>query len=270
MESGYRRGVLIVVLTIVVSGGLCLASMIVSGASRATAAQDLGAGAVPIGSFSLKERSGETVTEETLRDRAWIASFIFTRCKLSCPRITSIMKSLQDRLAGTDVQLVSISVDPEYDTPEVLDRYAQSFGADPHRWWFLTGDRDAIMAMIHDKFLLPAMANPSPSPDGDDEAVIHSDRLALVDHGKVVGLFDTHDPQQIEEIVARARRSSLPSWVRTLPAVNATLNGHCTILLLVALAGVSLADHHKKVLWRAAAVSIVMLLVGGLVGAIPF
>nr|WP_303652823.1 DUF420 domain-containing protein [Paludisphaera mucosa] len=222
---------MIVVTAIILSGGLC-AAWIRTGGPPAPAGQDLGPGATPLGSFSLGERSGRAVTDATLADRVWIGSFIFTRCKLSCPRITSVMKSLQERLAGTDVQLVSISVDPEHDTPEVLRDYADRFGADPFRWWFLTGPRDAILAMIHDKFHLTAMTNPAPAADGSDEAVIHSDRLALVDRGKVLGLFESQDAQALDNLVARARRLASPRWVRALPAVNATLNGLCTILLL--------------------------------------
>ena len=77
------------------------------------------------------ERSGRPVTDADLADRVWVASFIFTRCPLSCPRITSVMKSLQDKLAGTGVQLVSLSVDPEHDTPEVLSAYAAKFCGRP-------------------------------------------------------------------------------------------------------------------------------------------
>jgi protein SCO1/2/putative membrane protein len=142
------------------------------------------------------------------------------------------MKSLQERLAGTDVLLVSISVDPEHDTPAVLTDYAKRFGAIPGRWWFLTGDRDAIYEMIASRFHLTALTNPAPDPEGKDEAIVHSDRLALVDHGKVVGLFDSQEPKAIDDLIAEARRRSLPSWVRTLPAVNASLNGLCTVLLL--------------------------------------
>ena len=78
-----------------------------------------------IGPFRLEERSGRTVTGDDLADRVAIASFIFTRCPLSCPRISGIMQGMQSRLAGSDVLLVSFSVDPEHDTPEVLRAYAE-------------------------------------------------------------------------------------------------------------------------------------------------
>lgn len=229
----------IVVLAIVLSGGLCLAWLRASGRANveapglAPAGQDLGESGDPIGRFAMVERSGKPVTDATLGDRVWIASFIFTRCKLSCPRITSVMKSLQDRLGDADVKLVSISVDPEHDTPEVLSAYAKTFAADPDRWWFLTGPKDETLDLIRTKFLLTALTNPAPAPDGSDEAVIHSDRLALVDRGKLVGLFESNDPQALDALILKAKRLALPGWVRVLPPINATLNGLCTLLLLL-------------------------------------
>ncbi|MDR3621386.1 MAG: DUF420 domain-containing protein [Paludisphaera borealis] len=231
MESAYRRGSLIVLFTVLASGLLCLATA--RGPRGGTsAAQDLGDGAYDLGAFHLTERSGDAVTDATLADRVWIGSFIFTRCQLSCPRITSIMKSLQERLAGDDVLLVSLSVDPDHDTPAVLADYAKRFGAIAGRWLFLTGDHDAIYEMIAKRFHLTALTNPAPDPDGKDEAIVHSDRLALVDRGRIVGLFDSQDSKALDELITQAKRRALPRWVRALPAVNASLNGLCTILLL--------------------------------------
>src|SRR5690606_23950956 len=65
--------------------------------------------------FRLTERSGAEVTLDTLKGRPWVASFIFTRCSGPCPRMSASMKKVQGLLAGTDVRLVTFSVDPEYD-----------------------------------------------------------------------------------------------------------------------------------------------------------
>ena len=86
----------------------------------ARAAEQLPPGSFPLGEFRLVERSGRIVTQADFRGRVWVASFIFTRCPLSCPRISSVMKDLQHRFDGTSVLLASISVDPDYDTPAVL------------------------------------------------------------------------------------------------------------------------------------------------------
>ena len=189
-----------------------------------------------LGEFRLTERSGRTITDADLADRVWVASFIFTRCPLSCPRITSVMKSLQAELAGTKVQLVSISVDPDRDTPEVLDEYSRRFAADPDRWWFLTGPKDDLIRLIRERFKLGLSVATESEQAGGSEAITHSDRLALVDHGnRIVGYFDSTDPAKVAALVAEAARRDrrAAAWVRRLPLVNASLNGTCTFLLLV-------------------------------------
>ena len=226
VSHSYWRGVLIVVCTVLVSAAVVLAGAR-SGAGPTRAAQNLGDQAEPLGSFELEERSGRKITEFDLADRVCIVSFIFTRCQLSCPRITSIMKSFQSRLEGSNVQLVSLSVDPVHDTPQVLSEYARRFDADPEQWWFLTGPRDRIYSLIQRRFKLSVMENPAADPDGKSEAIAHSDRLALVDQGRIIGLFDSNEPAAINTLVDQAKRLALPRWVRAMPAVNASLNGLC-------------------------------------------
>jgi protein SCO1/2 len=228
----YWRGTLIVVFTVLASALVALAGAR-SGATPPRAAQDMGDQAERLGSFQLVERSGRMISETDLEDRVCIVSFIFTRCQLSCPRITSVMKSLQSRLEGSDVLLVSLSVDPEHDTPQVLDEYARRYEADPQRWWFLTGSRPLIYNLIQRRFKLSVMENPAPDPEGKTEAIAHSERLALVDHGRVVGLFDSNEPSALNALLTQARRGALAGWVRVLPTVNAVLNALCAVLLVV-------------------------------------
>ncbi len=195
------------------------------------AGQDLAAAAWPVGEFQLIERSGRTVTASDFADRVWIAAFIFTRCPLSCPRISSVMKDLQARLAGTDVLLVSTSVDPEHDTPEVLAEYARRFAADPARWWFLTGNKDAVDDLVVSRFKLALAVPTAAERAAGAEAIAHSDRLVLVDRGRITGFFDSTDKNSISALVASATRKALPGWVRGLPSLNACLNALCAILL---------------------------------------
>lgn len=230
-SGSYRRGIVIVVCTVLASA-IASRALVRSG-QPARAAQNLGDLAEQLGPFQLVERSGRTVTERDIDDRVCIVSFVFTRCQLSCPRISSIMKSLQEKLKGSSVLLVSLSVDPEHDTPQVLDEYAQRYGAIPDRWWFLTGPRSVIYDLIQQKFKLSVMPNPAPAPEGQAEAIAHSDRLALVDRGRIVGLFDSNEPFALESLVSRARRSAVPGWVRVLPSVNASLNALCACLLVL-------------------------------------
>ena len=173
------------------------------------------------------------MTEADLAGDVWVAAFIFTRCPVSCPKISSVMKKdLQGPLGDAGARLVSISVDPDYDTPPVLARYATGLGADPDRWWFLTGKQDEIVDLILNRFHLPVEKDPGADADSKAEAVRHSPRLVLVDRGnKVDGYYDSDDPDDVKKLVATARRKA--SWARPLPALNATLNGSCAGLLLL-------------------------------------
>jgi protein SCO1/2/putative membrane protein len=222
---------LIVVLTVFVSAAICWAR---GGAQTVPirAAQELEPGTFPVGDFDLVERSGRSVSQVDLADRVCIASFIFTRCPLSCPRITGVMKDISARLATTNVLLLSFSVDPEYDTPAILAVYARKFGASPDRWWFLTGPKETIHDLVRGRFKLPLMEAGPAEPATEREAITHSDRLALIDRGQMVGLFDSTDVHAVDSLVARARRLALPRWVRLLPTINASLNAACAALLL--------------------------------------
>jgi protein SCO1/2/putative membrane protein len=198
------------------------------------AAQDLSSSPLPLGPFRLEERSGRRVTDADLSDRVWVAAFIFTRCPSSCPRISGVMKSLQDKLASTNARLVSISVDPTHDTPKVLSDYARRFGADPNRWWFLTGAKDDVYRVILDQFKVPVSESSQEDRQRGAEAVSHSARLAVVDRGnKVVGYFDSTSPDDIATLVSRARQLAVPRWTSALPSVNASLNATSAVLLLL-------------------------------------
>jgi protein SCO1 len=234
VDRSYRLGILIVSTTVLASAALCAA--LVGPAPAGRAAQDLGDSGFDLGAFRLAERSGRDVTDADLAGRVWVASFIFTRCPLSCPRISSVMKGLQGQFRETGVGLVSISVDPRHDTPDVLAGYARKFGADADRWWFLTGPPTEIDDLVTRRFKLGLVEATPADREAGAEAISHSDRLALVDRGnRVVGYFDSNDQDAIKTLVAKARAldGAAPAWARRLPGVNATLNGTCAVLLVV-------------------------------------
>jgi protein SCO1 len=232
VDTSYRLGVSIVVGTVLASAALCLA-LVRPYPAPARAAQDLGGQPFSLGRFRLVGRDGRTVTDADLAGGPWVASFIFTRCPLSCPRISSVMKGLQDKLAGTEVRLVSLTVDPDHDTPEVLAEYARRFGADGDRWWFLTGPKVDLHDLTVGRFKLGVSASGEPDRGGGAEAILHSDRLALVGPGnQVAGYFDSNDPVAVAQLIARARRLDSGRVIRRLPAVNAALNAACATLLV--------------------------------------
>jgi cytochrome oxidase Cu insertion factor (SCO1/SenC/PrrC family) len=135
----------------------------------------------------------------------WAVSFIFTRCQGPCLSITAQMRKLQQETRGSGVRLVSITVDPEFDTPEMLTRYADAFGAEPDRWLFLTGDKDQTYRLIRDSFLMPVqeMTGADRQPGWE---VLHSNNILHVNaQGVVVGKYVGTDDAD----VARLRRELL-------------------------------------------------------------
>lgn len=153
--------------------------------------------------FTLVDQQGKPFGSDALRGTVWVADFVFTRCPDVCPALTARMRSLQDRLpAGEDgVRLVSISVDPEHDTPAKLAAYAQRFGAG-RGWVFLTGRRDDVAALLRDGFKVAwADGGPPSSP------ITHSDRFVLVDRDlRIRGYFHGTGEDGLDALVAGAAR----------------------------------------------------------------
>lgn len=277
----YRLGLTIVVGTLALAAAICLATVGVH-PTAPPATHDLGSRPLPLGPFRLVERSGRVVTDAELADRVWVAAFIFTRCRSSCPRITALMRGLQEELAGTGVLLVSLSVDPEHDTPAVLADFARGYSADPDRWWFLTGRQAEVYDLIQRRFLLGVAAASAADQQTGAEAVSHSSRLALVDRGnRVVGYFDSDDPDAVRALVARAgplaalARPVAP-WIRRLPTVNAVLNGTCAALLVAGWTLIRSGRVRGHVACMAAGVAVSALFLGcylfyhSQVGSVPF
>jgi protein SCO1 len=153
-------------------------------------------GTVP--SFQFVNQNGQPFGSAQLVGKIWIADFIYTTCPGPCPMISSRMSELQKPLEKTDVHLVSFSVDPEKDTPDVLHRYAEELQAEPGRWDFLTGPKSAIYKVSHDGFKLAIS-------DGRDAQGIpvHSTRIVLVDrHGQIRGYYDATEADAVTKLVA--------------------------------------------------------------------
>ena len=160
--------------------------------------------------FALTAQDGREVTLDDFKGRVWIANFVFTNCPGPCPMLTSHMRAVQDLVIerSLDVPLVSFSVDPEKDTPEVLMQYGKTFGADFDRWTFLTGDKQEIYDLILRGFLL-AVSDGAVSPEfsAGPGVITHSTRFALVDQkGEVRGYYHGEEPSVAAEIVADAQR----------------------------------------------------------------
>jgi protein SCO1/2 len=157
----------------------------------------------PVPAFTLVERSGRPISRDDLSGRPWVADFIFTRCSGMCPALSTRMAELRRALRerGLDARLVSFSVDPSHDTPEVLREYATRFGADDG-WLFVTGDRDALYQLIGQGFKLSvAERSPEQAADGG-ELITHSDRFILVDaEGRIRGYYHGAEAETVPALV---------------------------------------------------------------------
>lgn len=169
------------------------------------AGEQLAAPVSSIPQFSLKDQSNQAFGTAELKGKVWVAGFIFTRCHQTCPRVSAALAGLAEKLPA-EVPLVSFSVDPRYDSPEVLAQYASNFKADPQRWHFLTGPRDDVYRVIRDGFRVSVEENPDPrSIPG--ELISHTTRLAVVDGtGAVRGYFESGDPVALAELQRLVRK----------------------------------------------------------------
>jgi cytochrome oxidase Cu insertion factor (SCO1/SenC/PrrC family) len=162
--------------------------------------------------FALTERSGRTVTRADLVGTVWLATFIYTQCTETCPLQTARVARLQTVFTGAeDLRFVSITVDPEHDTPAVLARYAEGYGADPVRWLFLTGNKRVIYHLAKDGFRLgvvdpsdPAASaglgrwltpEPAWATHGSKGLVMHSSRFVLVDRTAQIRAYHLPDDE---------------------------------------------------------------------------
>jgi protein SCO1 len=152
--------------------------------------------------FALTERSGKQLGSADLRGKVWIANFIYTSCPDTCPVQSAEMKALQDRFATErDLRLVSISVDPKRDTPAVLGEYAKRFGADPERWFFLTGKEDEIFRLAQEGFRLTAAEIPEAKRHVPAATHVHSPRFVVVDRrGEIRGYYPGTDKEALQRL----------------------------------------------------------------------
>lgn len=159
--------------------------------SEITSMSDLG----QIMDFSLTDQNKKTLSLADLKGKVWVVDFFFTSCQGVCPVMNSRMSKLEKSLASFGLHLLSISVDPAIDTPEVLAEYAKNFNA-TDQWKFVTGEKAKIIELSVKGFRLSADEDPSS----------HSQRLVLIDRNSHIrGYYhiDREDEMKLLEENAR-------------------------------------------------------------------
>ncbi len=159
--------------------------------------------------FSLTDQAGKPFTLDGLKGETWVAAFVFTRCPSACPRVTRAMHDLQLKLAqrNAKVRLVSFSVDPEFDTPAVLRRYADEYRANEATWSFVTGNAETIQKTAEQGLKIAAEGKADPTKA--DFGITHGTQLVLVDgQGQIRGYYASNDEEALGRLLDDATRLS--------------------------------------------------------------
>ena len=140
-----------------------------------------------IANFSFTNQNGKIITQKEYENTIYVADFFFTTCPTICPKMTNNMVWLQNQLKKyPNIKLLSFSVTPDIDTPEVLKKYAQEKGVDDTRWNLVTGDKKAIYYLARKSYLAVKTGKPEEMYD-----MVHTENFILVDKNKRIrGFYD--------------------------------------------------------------------------------
>jgi protein SCO1 len=179
-------GVLLLILS------LALAFLLAKARSQAALRESLPV-LEQVADFSLTNQNGTSVSLADLRGRVWVGDIIFTTCPGPCLRMTRQMKELQDALPSDNkTKFVSLTTNPDYDTPAILKTYGEHHGADLNRWMFLTGTKKQINNLAVDSLKLSAVEKKPEERTSPEDLWVHSTIFVLVDkHAQLRAIYQT-------------------------------------------------------------------------------
>ncbi len=159
---------------------------------------------VKVADFEFMTQDNEKLSLDDLKGEWWVADFIFTKCTTVCLPMSTNLANLQKELKAENLnaKLVSFTVDPAFDQPDVLKRYAESYGADLDSWSFLTGyDYETIKTFSEESFLSEVREEP------DSDQITHGVRFFLVNpEGEVIKNYFGIDRNEIDEIISDLKK----------------------------------------------------------------
>jgi protein SCO1/2 len=159
-----------------------------------------------ISPFSLTNHLGQAVTENDLLGSPWLANIIFTRCPTICPQITQTISKLLPKI-GRDVKIISLTTDPEFDSPDILNNFAKANQATSTNWFFLTGDKQALVTLAVNNLKMVSLPKEESKRETPTDLFIHSSLIVLVDqNGQVRASFDSGSKDLLPEIQSTLKR----------------------------------------------------------------
>jgi protein SCO1/2 len=149
--------------------------------------------------FSFANQEGQLITDKDVAGKVYVVDFFFTTCKGICPMMnTNIREIYRKYLTEPDFRVLSYTVDPATDSVGRMRHYADSIGADPARWWFLTGRKDSLYNTARNSYLLD---DPKNNAGNIEEQFIHTQFVALVDRGgRVRKIYDSLKKDELAEL----------------------------------------------------------------------
>jgi protein SCO1/2 len=148
--------------------------------------------------FSLIMQDGSEFSSHKLQGQVWVTGAFFTSCSATCPLILRELKKVEAQIpAAEKFNFVLLSVDPQYDTPKVLQEFAQKNQVSPQRWTLLTGAKNVVESVVSDGFKLASK----------EEPLLHSNRFYLVDkEGEFRGSYSIGDSEAMLALVADIKK----------------------------------------------------------------
>ncbi len=247
--------------------------------------------------FTLLDQTGKPFTKQDLLGKPWIVNFIFARCPHQCPMTSRMMMEFDKTVSNVDMRMVTITVDPEHDDVDVMQRYAEIWGAEPPRWLFGTGEPEEVWKLIREGFKVSTWKNVGTASSPGMEFAHDNNIIHIGATGKILGRYDSTDPKEMSTLrrvlkgqietpekfqpaVIEAREAQektvleyvksvkvdpfekLPRWAKKLPATNAMLNALATLLLLIGFSAIKAkqVSLHKKMMLYAFGISCVFLI----------
>lgn len=154
--------------------------------------------------FNLTNQLGNRVTLDSLLGEVWVANVIFSRCPTQCRKLSQQMQKIQSHLPS-GAKLVTLTADPEYDTPQVLKRYGEQYQNQPDKWWFLTGPKTDIYRLAISDLKFSVMESGEPNPKLED-MFIHSVLFVVVDRkGRIRAVVQGEEPDAEEQVLKQVR-----------------------------------------------------------------
>jgi len=156
-----------------------------------------------VGDFSFINQEGEEITQQNLQGKIYVADFFFTTCGGICPKMTKQLQRVQTEFStDTNFRILSHTVNPSYDTVEVMKAYAERFNANPDQWWFLTGSKQELYLMARKSYLVVPDEKDPNFKHGEESDFIHTENFVLIDPDKRIrGMYDGTNPDEVSELI---------------------------------------------------------------------